>query len=299
LQQEFGFSREKSALAFGLMLLPLALPVALMHSNTFNEEFDYWAGTFMLVVFALGEAILFAWVFGMNRGWNEINKGAEMKVPRAFYFIIKYVTPVFLLAILIGFVLKPEGKVPKEDSKTGEIVRTEAGDIEYENQYWRPYVRALFTGREMPEWNFASDGMIGKLQHRDIDAARAGKLGGIDGNIALLKLNSEQLQAAIARLDRKKQTIEEDRRMHEHDRETALYQINKEQKAIQDIRKMSVADREKAIEEQEATREKAEAFYDALPTWRNIDRLVMVGVYVFFCVLVYRAWARRRNEGRA
>ncbi len=30
---------------------------------------------------------------------------------------------------------------------------------------------------------------------------------------------------------------------------------------------------------------------------RNSDRLLMAGVYVFFCVLVKRAWSKRQAEG--
>ena len=32
--------------------------------------------------------------------------------------------------------------------------------------------------------------------------------------------------------------------------------------------------------------------------WRNIDRLVMVGTFAFFSILVAIAWRRRRAEGR-
>ena len=56
------------------MLLPLTVPVAVFNLDTFFSEFDYWAGTFMLVVFAFFETILFGWVFGMDKGWAELNK---------------------------------------------------------------------------------------------------------------------------------------------------------------------------------------------------------------------------------
>ncbi len=150
LQDEFGFSREKSALAFGGLLLTLALPVALFHENSFNAEFDYWAGTFMLVVFALGESILFAWIFGIDRGWAELMKGADLRVPRIFYYVIKYVTPVFLLVIMLGFVFQPDGKVDGVSKS------------------WEPYVTAPFTGKEPPPWEWSGQGMIGKLLHKDL-----------------------------------------------------------------------------------------------------------------------------------
>jgi hypothetical protein len=39
-------------------------------------------------------------------------------------------------------------------------------------------------------------------------------------------------------------------------------------------------------------------FVDQLKTWRNIDRLAMIGAYTFFGGLVWFAWSRRRAEGR-
>lgn len=143
LQDEFGWTRSKSALAFGAMLLPLSLPVAMMHSSSFFDEFDFWAGTFCLVVMSVGEAILFAWVFGADRGWAEMMRGADLKVPRVFYWIMKYVTPTFLIVILVTTVFKPA-----------------AG--------WDAYVSAAASGQSMPAWDWAADGMIGRLLHRDI-----------------------------------------------------------------------------------------------------------------------------------
>ncbi|MCC7303563.1 MAG: sodium-dependent transporter [Bacteroidia bacterium] len=100
LQDNFGWKREAAAWTFGLAVALLGLPCVL-DQGAFNE-FDYWAGTVSLVIFALFEIILFSWVFGMNRAWKEINLGADIKVPTAFKFIIKFVTPLFLLVVFIG-----------------------------------------------------------------------------------------------------------------------------------------------------------------------------------------------------
>ena len=37
-----------------------------------------------------------------RRGWTEITRGAEIAVPRIIAPVLKYVTPVFIAAILIG-----------------------------------------------------------------------------------------------------------------------------------------------------------------------------------------------------
>lgn len=115
MQDEFNFSKNKAAISFGLLILVFGLPTVLLYqvgaggvvdTVVFNE-YDYWAGTVSLVVFALAEAILFAWIFGMKRGWAEITSGADIKVPIIFKYIITYVTPLMLLVVFVGAIFTP------------------------------------------------------------------------------------------------------------------------------------------------------------------------------------------------
>ncbi|MEP0712804.1 MAG: hypothetical protein ABJC55_12845 [Algoriphagus sp.] len=48
----------------------------------------------ILVIFAFIETILFAWVFGINKGWDELTRGADIRIPKVFKFIIQFITPV-------------------------------------------------------------------------------------------------------------------------------------------------------------------------------------------------------------
>jgi SNF family Na+-dependent transporter len=247
LQQEFGLSRPRSALAFGAILLPLALPVALFHSTLFFDEFDYWAGTVMLVVFALGEAVLFGWSFGMKRGWEEMTKGAELRIPRAFYFIIQFVTPVFLILIL-----------------------------------------------------FASGGdMLDKLTHKDVAATKAQKLADFDQQIADLKLSAEERAAKLKSLEAELEALAADTSQPGFEREAARLKQQGYRDQVAAGGKLEAPKRAAEIDKLAQSRAAAEKFYDALPMWRNIDRLLMVGVYIFFCVLVRNAWIKRKAEGRA
>lgn len=102
LQDEFGWKRQPAALAFGAAVFVLGLPTVLFFNYGVFDEYDYWAGTVSLVVFALLEIILFGWVFGMDKGWREITTGSDIEVPLAFKFIIKFVTPIFLGAVFLG-----------------------------------------------------------------------------------------------------------------------------------------------------------------------------------------------------
>jgi neurotransmitter:Na+ symporter, NSS family len=58
-----------------------------------------------LVLFGTIEAIIFSWVFGIDKGWNELMRGAEIKVPKVFRFVFKYITPTYLVAILVGWLI--------------------------------------------------------------------------------------------------------------------------------------------------------------------------------------------------
>jgi neurotransmitter:Na+ symporter, NSS family len=109
LQDEFNWRRKPAAWSFGLIVLVLGMPTVLFFKYGVFDEYDYWAGTVSLVVFALFESILFAWVFGMNKGWREITSGADIKVPNFYKFIIKFVTPLLLLWVFVGSLITPKG----------------------------------------------------------------------------------------------------------------------------------------------------------------------------------------------
>jgi SNF family Na+-dependent transporter len=107
MRDEFGWGRNKGAWSFGAMALILGLPTVLFYQQGVFDEYDYWAGTVSLVVFAMLETILFSWVFGMKKGWREITSGADIKVPNIYKYIIKYVTPLMLIIIFLGSLFKP------------------------------------------------------------------------------------------------------------------------------------------------------------------------------------------------
>jgi len=101
LQEEFKIERKKAAQILGGLMFVLMQPVIFFMGHGFLDEMDFWIGTFGLVVFAVIEVVLFIWVFGADKAWREINVGADIKIPNFFFFIIKYVTPIYLIGLLI------------------------------------------------------------------------------------------------------------------------------------------------------------------------------------------------------
>ncbi|HEX4954300.1 MAG TPA: sodium-dependent transporter [Thermoanaerobaculia bacterium] len=145
MEDEYQVPRKRAAALFGGLTLLLGFFCVWLYPGGAFDEFDFWSGTFALVVFALGEAIIFAWVFGMERGWEEITRGADMAVPRIFRFVIKYVTPAFILLVFLGALIKPAG-----------------GD-------WGAALSGLSSGTG---WSFAPDSVIGKVLHTGVDDYR-------------------------------------------------------------------------------------------------------------------------------
>jgi SNF family Na+-dependent transporter len=101
LQDQMKMGRQKAALMVGAVLLMCGLPVVVFFGHGFLDEMNFWSGTFGLVFFALIEVILFAWIFGMKDAWQEINAGADIRIPKFFKFIIQFVAPVYLIILLL------------------------------------------------------------------------------------------------------------------------------------------------------------------------------------------------------
>ena len=103
LEDEFNISKKKAVAIFAIVSFILCQPAIFFLKNGVVNELDFWGGTFCLVLFAACETILFAWIFGMEKAWEEIHHGADMRIPKIYKFIIKYITPLFLILILIAW----------------------------------------------------------------------------------------------------------------------------------------------------------------------------------------------------
>ena len=138
LEDEFDWPRNRSAITFGACTLLLGLVCVWLYPGGAFDEFDFWTGTFSLVVFALAEVIIFSWIFGSDRGWEEITRGADMKVPEFFRFVIRFVTPALLASVFLASLLNPEG-----------------GN-------WIAAFHSFFSGEG---WPFSAESVVGKVLH--------------------------------------------------------------------------------------------------------------------------------------
>jgi NSS family neurotransmitter:Na+ symporter len=106
MEDEFKMSRRRATATLAVIVLISVQFVVFFLKYGFLDEMDYWAGTFGLVLFALMETVLFIWVFGGKKAWNEMNSGGNIAIPGFFYFIMKYVTPLVLFAIMLWWFIQ-------------------------------------------------------------------------------------------------------------------------------------------------------------------------------------------------
>jgi NSS family neurotransmitter:Na+ symporter len=107
MMDEFKWDRRKAAWLFGSVVLIMGMPTVIYFQEGVFDEYDYWAGTVSLVVFALGETILYSWIFGVDKGWEELKTGADITLPSVYKYIIQYVTPLLLLFVFLGALVTP------------------------------------------------------------------------------------------------------------------------------------------------------------------------------------------------
>lgn len=97
-EDEFHWTRNKSVVVYGIFLFLCSLVPIFVQGAL--DEMDFWAGSFGIVVLSLVEIIIFMWILDSKKAWDEVVKGSAIRVPIAFYYLMKFVTPTILFVIL-------------------------------------------------------------------------------------------------------------------------------------------------------------------------------------------------------
>ena len=122
-REEFGFRRETVSWIVGGVAMVFGLLTIFWFKYGFLWEWDFWAGTLGLAVFAFIEVILFMWVFRPENAWQSLHMGADIRIPQIFKYIMTYVTPVYLGIILAYWLFQDAIPVlTLERSATGGVV---------------------------------------------------------------------------------------------------------------------------------------------------------------------------------
>jgi SNF family Na+-dependent transporter len=103
-EESLGWSRKKATtLLVAVCLVGSFLVMFYSRDGIFWTTIDDWVGTFLIFVLAMVQIICFAWVFGMERGWQEAHVGAQMRIPAFYRPIMKYVAPLYLVVVFVAF----------------------------------------------------------------------------------------------------------------------------------------------------------------------------------------------------
>jgi neurotransmitter:Na+ symporter, NSS family len=103
LREDFGLPRPRAVLATCALAFVVSQPVIFCFAHGFMDQLDFWAGSFGLLLFGFVEILVFTRAFGMERGWEEITHGAKLRIPSFFRFVIAWVMPLAMGAILLSW----------------------------------------------------------------------------------------------------------------------------------------------------------------------------------------------------
>lgn len=103
-QETLGWSRKQAtALMVSICVFGSFLVMYFSRDGIFWSTIDDWVGTFLIFLLAMVQIIVFSWIFGIDRGMKEAHQGALIHIPHFYRFIMKYVTPTYLLVIFVAF----------------------------------------------------------------------------------------------------------------------------------------------------------------------------------------------------
>ncbi len=132
LEEGLGLGRKASVALLGFITaVGAAFVVFFSEGFVALDTIDFWVGTFCIYVLATFQVILFGWILGVDRGFEELRRGAEIRIPALFKYVIKYVAPVYLL-VIIGFWFYSEFlTVPDDPEKTTRLQQIrESGEVQ-------------------------------------------------------------------------------------------------------------------------------------------------------------------------
>ena len=134
LEEGLGLGRKASVAMLGFITaVGAGFVVFFSESLTALDTIDFWIGTFCIFTLATFQVILFGWVLGVDRGFDELRRGAEIRVPTFVKYMVKYVSPVYLLGIFAFWIHReffdPEKAVRLKQVREDLIVQLSVGFI--------------------------------------------------------------------------------------------------------------------------------------------------------------------------
>lgn len=119
-EEGLGLGRRASVALLGLITaLGSGFVIFFSESLLALDTLDFWIGTALIFVLATIQAILYAWIFGVDTAYKELCRGAAMKVPGVWRFVIRFVSPTFLLIVFVFWAIEKLPGYAKQLSQGG------------------------------------------------------------------------------------------------------------------------------------------------------------------------------------
>jgi len=100
LEEGLGLTRKPSVTVLGFITLSGALFIVYFSKDfAALDTVDFWMANFFIFIFATMQTIVFGWVLGIDKGFKELQRGAEIRLPSMLKVMIKYVSPIFLIVV--------------------------------------------------------------------------------------------------------------------------------------------------------------------------------------------------------
>ena len=110
IEDGFGLKRRGSVLVLAAITVVGAALTMYFSKGALALDYTDHLCNLCMIFAAAGTVLIFGWVIGAERGVDEMNRGADFRVPRAIAVLIRYVTPTFLLVILVSWVAAKSGE---------------------------------------------------------------------------------------------------------------------------------------------------------------------------------------------
>ncbi|MCA8987372.1 MAG: sodium:calcium symporter, partial [Planctomycetaceae bacterium] len=103
-EEGLGLKRHAAAAILGLLsVIGSGFVIFFSKDLTALDTLDFWVGTTAIFILAMVQAVMYGWIFGIERGHRELHVGAHIQVPYLVQIMLKYVTPLYLIVIFIAF----------------------------------------------------------------------------------------------------------------------------------------------------------------------------------------------------
>ncbi|MCC5813687.1 MAG: sodium-dependent transporter [Leptospira sp.] len=107
LEEGFGLSKRKASTILFLFTFALCMPIIYFNVGFAALDLtDFFVGTLMIYILATIQILIFVWKIGVDEGIREGNEGSHIQVPRFYRYLMKYVTPYFLIIVFVAFMIQ-------------------------------------------------------------------------------------------------------------------------------------------------------------------------------------------------